>query len=325
MDAAGAPVVRAPGPGGRAGAPAGLARGGAPAGARGARARARVRRAHDASLVAGAIATAQGAFRVQGLRPGQYRVRAAAVGFAPHVEALTVTEATERVTLPPFALARAATALSGVQVQGRQADVPLEVAADRNVYRPQALAPAATSAIDVLDAVPAVQVEADGGISLRGSASVAVQINGRPAPIRGPQLAAYLKSLPARVVDKVEVIPNPSAKNDPDGMAGIINIVLKQATDLGTSGGFTATVGGADRRTAAANVGYQEGALTTFLSYGYTADAHAPAGATQRARWGGGAPRPRAGADGRDDPRNPVPHGRVRRESTGRARSRRGV
>lgn len=251
-----------------------------------ARASIAIRGVDDSALVAGAVATAEGTFRVQGLRPGRYRVRAAAVGFAPGTQDLTVTDATGRVTLPTFALARAATTLSGLQVEGQRA--ALEVAADRNVYRPQELAPAATSAVDVLDALPAVQVDpTDGTISLRGSPSVAVQINGRPAPIRGPQLAAYLKSLPARIVDKVEVIPNPSAKNDPDGMAGIINIVLKQPTDLGLSGGLTTTYGGTDRRTAAGNVGYQEGPWATFLSYGYTADAHAPYGDTERALWGG--------------------------------------
>ncbi len=250
-----------------------------------ARATIAIRGADDSALVAGAIATAQGTFRVQGLRPGRYRVRATAVGFAPGTQELTVTDATGRITLPAFALSHAAAALSGVQVEGQRA--ALEVASDRNVYRPQELAPAATSAVDVLDAVPAVQVDPDGAITLRGSPSVAVQINGRPAPIRGPQLTAYLKSLPARIVDKVEVIPNPSAKNDPDGMAGIINIVLKQTTGLGLSGGLTTTYGGTDRRTAAGNVGYQDGPWTTFLSYGYTADAHAPYGDTERALWGG--------------------------------------
>lgn len=250
-----------------------------------ARATITIRRADDSTLAAGAVANAGGAFRVQGLRPGRYRVRATAVGFAPQVQELTIGDETGRVALAPFALARAAATLSGVRVEGQHA--ALEVASDRNVYRPQELAPAATSAVDVLDAVPAVQVEADGGISLRGNASVAVQINGRPAPIRGPQLAAYLKSLPARVVERVEVLPTPSAKNDPDGLAGIINLVLKQTSDLGLSGGLTTTFGGADRRTAAANVGYQAGALTTFLSYGHTADAHAPRGDTERAVLGG--------------------------------------
>ncbi len=278
------PPAAAPAPAGRADVRGVVvdAAGGAPV----ARATIAIRGATDSALVAGAVATPQGTFRVLGLRPGRYRVRATAVGFTPRVQELTVTETTGRVALPALVLERATATLADVRVSGERA--ALEVAADRNVYRPQALAPAATTAIDVLDAVPAVQVEADGGISLRGSASVAVQINGRPAPIRGPQLAAYLKSLPARVVDKVEVIPNPSAKNDPEGMAGIINIVLKQTADLGLSGGFTTTVGGADRRTAAANVGYGAGALATFLSYGYTADAHAPSGDTERALYNGG-------------------------------------
>ena len=58
-------------------------------------------------------------------------------------------------------------------------------------------------------------------------------------PMRGEALGSYLAQMPANLVSKVEVVPNPSAKNDPEGLAGIINIVLKQNTDLGTSGGYT--------------------------------------------------------------------------------------
>ena len=113
----------------------------------------------------------------------------------------------------------------------------MTVEPDRNSYRAKDIAPAAANASEVLDNVPSVQVDGDGKVSLRGNENVAVQINGRPTPIRGTQLASYLKSLPANIVERVEVIPNPSAKYDPEGMAGIINIVLKQNVDLGLSGG----------------------------------------------------------------------------------------
>src|SRR5207237_10651661 len=99
---------------------------------------------------------------------------------------------------------------------------------DRSSYRAKDVAPAAANASEVLDAVPSVQVDGDGKVSFRGNENVAVQINGRPTPMRGTQLAAYLKSLPANILERIEVIPNPSAKYDPEGMAGIINVVLKQ-------------------------------------------------------------------------------------------------
>jgi hypothetical protein len=64
----------------------------------------------------------------------------------------------------------------------------------------------ASNASDVL-AATTVEVDADGKVSFRGNENVAIQINGRPSPIRGPQLAAYLKQIPANIVERIEVVP----------------------------------------------------------------------------------------------------------------------
>lgn len=155
---------------------------------------------------------------------------------------------------------------------------------DRNAYRAKDIAPAAANASEVLDAVPSVQVDGDGKVSLRGNENVAVQINGRPSPIRGTQLGAFLKGLPANIVERIEVIPNPSAKYDPEGMAGIINIVLKQNTDLGVSGGLNAGIAEADRYNGSGNIGYQSGPLTTFSSLGFYSDDRGIVGINDRER-----------------------------------------
>jgi outer membrane receptor protein involved in Fe transport len=74
------------------------------------------------------------------------------------------------------------------------------------------------------------------------------------------------------MVAKVEVVPNPSAKNDPEGLAGIINIVLKQNADLGTSGGYTLGAGSTGLVNASGNLGHQQGPWTLFGSYGFMSD-----------------------------------------------------
>jgi outer membrane receptor protein involved in Fe transport len=79
------------------------------------------------------------------------------------------------------------------------------------------------------------------------------------------------------------VVPNPSAKNDPEGMAGIINIVLKENTDLGLSGGFTAGGGSTGQLNASGNLGYQRGALTLYGNYGYMQDKRVISGYSNRA------------------------------------------
>ena len=248
-----------------------------------ARASITIRNKADSSLVTGGYSGQDGAFRVQGLRPGAYYLRAVSIGFKPKNYTFAVTEAAPRVNMGSVALTRVAVNLQAVQVSGERPLVVIEP--DRNTYRAKDIAPAAANASDVLANTPSVEVDADGKVSLRGNENVAIQINGRPTPIRGPQLAAYLKQLPANIVERVEVVPNPSAKYDPEGMAGIINIVLKANTDLGLSGGLNAGFANAGRFNAGTNLGYQEGALTLFGTYGFNSDDRAIVGINDRERF----------------------------------------
>ena len=80
----------------------------------------------------------------------------------------------------------------------------------------------------MLQNVPSVSVDNDGNVSLRGSSNVKVLINGRPYELMGNDLESLLEQTPASSVESVEVITNPSAKYDPEGMSGIINIKLKK-------------------------------------------------------------------------------------------------
>jgi outer membrane receptor protein involved in Fe transport len=247
-----------------------------------ARASVAVRTKKDAVLIAGAIATPAGVFRVQGLRPGVYTLRITSLGFSPKVQDVTITDAAPLVNLGSVRLSRFAVALKGVEVVEDRATVAIEP--DRNSYRAKDVAPAAANASEVLDATPSVAVDQDGKLSLRGNENVAVQINGRPSPITGIQLGAYLKSLPANIIDHIEVVPNPSAKYDPDGMAGIINIVLKSTVDLGYSGGANAGIANAQRYNASGNVGYQAGPVTSFLNIGFNNDNRNVIGINDRER-----------------------------------------
>ena len=218
-------------------------------------------------LVAGAIASQDGSFAIEGLRPGKYTLRYTMIGYAiENSQPLDVTPASPRHMLGSVKLTRQAVAISAVEAT---AERTLVIAPDRNAYRVKDIAPAATNASDVLENVPSVQVDPDGKVSLRGNENVVVQINGRPTPITGTQLAGYLKALPANTIERVEVIPNPSAKQDPEGMAGIINIVMKQGVELGTSGGINAMGATTGSYNVNGNVGHQKGPLAMFATYGF--------------------------------------------------------
>ena len=187
----------------------------------------------DSAFVGGASAGMDGAFRVASLAAGTYAVTVRFVGYDDVRRRVQV--GTAEIDLGTVGLAPGADALGEATVTAEASQVQTQI--DRTVYN-TADDPVAEggSATDVLAALPSVSVDVDGNVSLRGAGNVAVFINGRPAPVSGAFLASYLQSLPAGSVERVEIIPNPSAAFDPDGVGGVINIVLKKNTDPGLGG-----------------------------------------------------------------------------------------
>jgi outer membrane cobalamin receptor len=226
--------------------------------------------AGSTASVARATAGSDGTFRVTGLPAARYRVRVRTLGFAPR-ELAAVLGASAGAELGTIALTPVAVEMQRVVVQERQRDVQL--APDRNTYVVHDMPTTrGGNALDVLKNVPSVDVDIDNVVSLRGNSGVIVQINGRKSPMKASQLGNFLAQLPADMVEKVEVIPNPSARDDPEGVAGIINIVLRKEADAGASGGLTIAGGTTGRAEVGGNLGYQHGPLTLFGSYGFLRD-----------------------------------------------------
>ncbi|MBT8401487.1 MAG: carboxypeptidase regulatory-like domain-containing protein [Rhodothermia bacterium] len=226
-------------------------------------------RTADSTLATGAVTDDRGAFAVQGIRPGNYYLVFSFVGYANKVvDDVQITPRAREVDLGSITLVSDTQVLDEIQIAAEREPVQIQI--DRTVYNtaddPMA---AGGTATNVLETIPSVNVDIDGNVSLRGSGNVAILVNGRSAPVGPEFLAAYLRQLPASSIDRVEVMPNPSAKFDPEGMGGIINIVLKEDTDTGLGG--TLSLSG-DQRGGYSGTGmlsYGNGPLTLAASYGY--------------------------------------------------------
>ena len=226
----------------------------------------------DSSLVTGAVTDDAGRFVIDRLRPGRYYVKVTFVGFRPYLsEVLTLSRQAPSVDLGEIRLLPDTAQLEDIEVTAERETVTF--ALDRTVYnvkdQPAGLGGSAT---DVLQNVPSVEVDGEGKVSLRGNQNVAILINGKPAPVRGDFLTTFLQQIPSNMIDRVEVIPNPSAKYDPDGMAGILNIVLRQDAELGLGGGITLGAATGDKYNASGNLTYQKGKITLAGSYGFRND-----------------------------------------------------
>jgi Outer membrane protein beta-barrel family/Carboxypeptidase regulatory-like domain len=229
--------------------------------------------------IAGAAASAaraatgtDGSFRVEGLQPGRYSVRIRALGYTPRPLApMEVGPSSSSIDVGTVLLNAAPVQLQSLQVTGQKQEVQL--APDRNTYIVRNMPTTrGGTALDVLRNVPSVDVDIDNVVSLRGNSGVIVQINGRPSPMKPAQLGNFLGQLPADIVDKVEVVTNPSARDDPEGIAGIINIVLKEKPEAGKSGGLTLGGGTTGHVDVGGNVGYERGPLSFYGSYGLLRD-----------------------------------------------------
>jgi hypothetical protein len=228
----------------------------------------------DSAFAGGALTRADGSFRVDGLVPGTYTIRVRALGFAPFVRTgVTITTDDPVADLGLLALHAIATRLEDTRVVAEREETVVQP--DRTVYSTKNMTVSGGTTIDVLRNIPQVEVDGSNNVSLRGSQNVVVQINGRATPLRGEQLGTFLAQMPANVVKSVEVATNPSAKDDPEGTAGIINIVLAQDAELGLSGGLLAGTSSGGLVNLSGNVGKQQGPMTGYLSVSLYGD-HRP-------------------------------------------------
>jgi hypothetical protein len=215
----------------------------------------------DSALVASSVSGQDGRFRLS-VAAGRYRLQISYLGHHPHTRELSVTADAPSVELGAIALSTAAVAIEGITVETERPAVV--ITADRTIYSTRDM-PAIQGGVatDALRSVPELDVDLEGKVTLRG-ASPRIHINGRPTPMQGEALQQFLQQLPADRIDRVEVMPNPSARYEAEGAGGIVNIVLKSNTGLGLSGSLGLTAGTRGQTGGFGNLAYQEGRLTLF-------------------------------------------------------------
>lgn len=222
----------------------------------------------DSSLVSGAAADQDGAFRIPNLASGTYFLRIGFVGYTEHrITDLEITTDEPEIELGDVRLQPDTAELDEVEVSAEREFI--EFGVDRTIYntqdQPVTMGGAAS---DVLEQIPSVEVDIDGNISLRGSQGVTVYLNGKPAPMSGEALTSFLRGLSAADIERIEVIPNPSARYEPEGTAGILNIVLTKERGLGFGAGVQTSVNTRGRYGASVNAHYGTGPLNFFANYG---------------------------------------------------------
>lgn len=162
--------------------------------------------------------------------------------------------------------------VEGVVVQGQSSGMRIDI--DRRSYGVANDLQATSGSIsDALRNVPSVQVDVQGNVSLRGDSNVTIMIDGKPSTMfQGEGRASALQALPADQIERVEVITNPSAAMNPEGSAGVINLVTKKTRRLGSSGSMRANLGSDERWNAGISGSHNNGKLTVAGDLTYRHD-----------------------------------------------------
>ena len=157
--------------------------------------------------------------------------------------------------------------LDEVEVRAEKSETQFSL--DKRVFNVgKDLANRGGTAQEILDNVPSVTVDIEGEVSLRGSTGVRILVNGRPSNLASADNANSLRQIPANMIEKIEVITNPSARYEAEGMSGIINIVLKKEQRSGFNGSVDVSVGYPGRAGVGLNLNYRKGKINWFASYG---------------------------------------------------------
>lgn len=229
-------------------------------------------RASDTSVVTGSVTDAQGEFELRNIPDGNYIVRFSYIGYEERrIGPLEFNAGNQDKDLNIVTLVESAVEMDEVVVTSQK--ILMNNSIDRKTYNvDQDVLSKSSSASELLQNIPSVEVDIDGNVSLRGSSNVMILINGKTSPLMGKSQATVLQQLPAASIEKVELITNPSAKYKPDGTSGIINIVLKKNTALGINGSVTLNAGNKDRYNGNVRMNYNPGDLNIFGSYSYRKD-----------------------------------------------------
>jgi outer membrane cobalamin receptor len=185
------------------------------------------------SQVDGTISFQDGTFRLGPIRPGIFDLEIKFMGFhARRIEGIRLVPPDMAVDLGKIALRRAVISLDEVEVSADKPDMVFKI--DKKVINVDTqIAARSGTAVDVLENVPSITVDIEGNVSLRGSSSFTVLIDNKPTVLEPNEV---LQQIPASTIDNIEIITNPSAKYDPDGVSGIINIITKKTKQGGVSG-----------------------------------------------------------------------------------------
>lgn len=227
-------------------------------------------RPSDSSMVDGMATREDGSFQIQA-PAGEYYIHARFVSYRPRFIENVQVRSGKTTGVGNIALKERGKSTREVEIKGEKRRMEIDL--DKRVFNvDKDLNTQGGNAQDVLNNTPSVNVDVEGNVSLRGSGGVRILINGRPSGMISNGNTDALKNIRGSMIEKVEVITNPSARYEAEGEVGIINIVLKDQDEGGWNGSFNLNTGWPHDHGGGFDMNYRKGLFNVFGSYGIDYD-----------------------------------------------------
>ena len=215
----------------------------------------------DGKLIDGIITNEKGEFSISANK-GTYTIKVDYISYKSHEANIQLDK---NLDLGTISLKIDMEALDAVEVVAERSTVDLKL--DKKVFNVgKDLLSQNGSLVQILENVPSVAVDLDGGVSLRGNANVTVLINGKPSVLAANN---GLDQISAQQIERIEVITNPSSRYQAAGTAGIINVIMKKNKKGGLSGSLSMSNSIRADFNTNANLNYKTNKINIFSTLGY--------------------------------------------------------
>jgi len=220
------------------------------------------------NVLTGGITNDKGEFRVNKIPAGENTIEIQYIGYKTVSKKIIFTRKNTSHNLGTISLSEDTAQLDEVVVVAETSTIVQKI--DRKVINVgKDLTSAGATATEIMNNIQSVSVDQQtGAISLRGNSNVRVLIDGKPTNIDASQL---LQQIPSASIKQIELITNPSAKYNPEGMSGIINIVLHKNSNMGFNGSFNTgvTFAKTPKLNSALGLNYKVGKVNIYGNYGF--------------------------------------------------------
>ncbi len=217
-------------------------------------------------IISGGISTENGDFLITDIPKGKYTLNIQFIGYTTHAQPIEISKKTKDIDVGVVSLEETAQALDDVTIVAERTTIEQKI--DRKVINVgKDLTTTGGTAAEIMNNIPSVNVDQDGNIALRGNQNVRILVDGKPTNISATQL---LRQIPSTSIKKIELITNPSAKYNPEGMSGIINIILHKNSNIGFNGNINLGVNWDKnaRFNNSIDLNYRSGKINVYGNYG---------------------------------------------------------